>query len=213
MRARGWTWRRIAALVAGALVLAGACSADAPVKRAEPVTALPSLGIHKIKHVVVIMQENRSFDNYFGTFPGATGIPMANGTPTVCAPDPITGTCVAPFVDHNDVSGGGPHGQSAAQADIDGGKMDGFIHRPLRGSSGCSNDFNPVCVRVPARGELPDVMGYHTESDIPNYWTYATSCCKTTCSSRTRRGACPSTCSKSPSGRPVAHGTTTPARA
>ena len=32
-------------------------------------------GIHKITHVVVIMQENRSFDEYFGTFPGADGIP------------------------------------------------------------------------------------------------------------------------------------------
>jgi phospholipase C len=32
--------------------------------------------IHKIEHVVVIMQENRSFDSYFGTFPGADGIPM-----------------------------------------------------------------------------------------------------------------------------------------
>ena len=43
-------------------------------------------GIHKIKHVVVIMQENRSFDSYFGTFPGAAGIPMKNGAPTcVCA--------------------------------------------------------------------------------------------------------------------------------
>ncbi len=29
-------------------------------------------GIHKIKHVVVIMQENRSFDSYFGTYPGPT---------------------------------------------------------------------------------------------------------------------------------------------
>ena len=28
-----------------------------------------------IQHVVVIMQENRSFDTYFGTFPGADGIP------------------------------------------------------------------------------------------------------------------------------------------
>ena len=28
-------------------------------------------GIHKIRHVVVIMQENRSFDTYFGTYPGA----------------------------------------------------------------------------------------------------------------------------------------------
>src|SRR5689334_842983 len=33
-------------------------------------------GIHKIKHVVVVMQENRSFDSYFGTYPGADGIPM-----------------------------------------------------------------------------------------------------------------------------------------
>ena len=27
-------------------------------------------GIHKIRHVIVIMQENRSFDSYFGTYPG-----------------------------------------------------------------------------------------------------------------------------------------------
>ena len=32
-------------------------------------------GIHKIKHVIIVMQENRSFDSYFGTFPGADGIP------------------------------------------------------------------------------------------------------------------------------------------
>src|SRR4029077_17351841 len=31
----------------------------------------PVEGIHKIKHVIVIMQENRSFDSYFGTYPGA----------------------------------------------------------------------------------------------------------------------------------------------
>ena len=47
-------------------------------------------GVHKIKHVIVIMQENRSFDSYFGTFPGADGIPMKNGKPTVCVPDPQT---------------------------------------------------------------------------------------------------------------------------
>ena len=44
-------------------------------------------GIHKIKHVIVIMQENRSFDSYFGTYPGADGIPMSNGVPTVCVPE------------------------------------------------------------------------------------------------------------------------------
>ena len=32
--------------------------------------AQPLDGIHKIRHIVVIMQENRSFDSYFGTYPG-----------------------------------------------------------------------------------------------------------------------------------------------
>src|ERR1700738_362101 len=54
-------------------------------------------GIHKIKHVVVIMQENRSFDSYFGTYPGADGLPRQNGQFTVCVPDPATSACVKPF--------------------------------------------------------------------------------------------------------------------
>ncbi len=83
--------------------------------------------IHKIRHVVIIMQENRSFDSYFGTFPGANGIPMANGVPSVCLPDPQQGGCVRPFHDRNDRNVGGPHSGSAAIADIDGGKMDGFL--------------------------------------------------------------------------------------
>ena len=64
------------------------------------VTTSPTLaatGIHKIRHVVVIMQENRSFDSYFGTYPGADGIPMVHGKPSVCVPDPKTRTCIAPF--------------------------------------------------------------------------------------------------------------------
>src|SRR5437588_5502172 len=71
-----------------------------------------SSSIHKIKHVVVIMQENRSFDSYFGTYPGANGIPMQNGVPTVCVPDPQTNQCVKPYHDPNDRNGGGPHGQA-----------------------------------------------------------------------------------------------------
>jgi len=84
-------------------------------------------GIHKIKHVVVIMQENRSFDSYFGTFPGANGIPMSNGQPTACIPDPQAGGCQRPYVTHIDDNGGGPHGTPEASEDIDGGKMDGFV--------------------------------------------------------------------------------------
>jgi len=72
--------------------------------------------IHKIRHIVIIMQENRSFDSYFGTFPGADGIPMKNGVPTVCAPDPQTNTCIRPYFDGNDRNRGGPHSAKAAVA-------------------------------------------------------------------------------------------------
>ena len=90
------------------------------------------------------MQENRSFDSYFGTFPGADGIPMKNGAPTVCVPDPATGTCVAPYVDHADVNGGGPAlGASTPTADINGGKMDGFIGQAESGRKGCLDPDRP----------------------------------------------------------------------
>jgi phospholipase C len=126
-------------------------------------------GIHKIKHVIVIMQENRSFDSYFGTYPGADGIPMQNGTPTVCVPDSLTGTCVKPYVDHADVNGGGPHGAASATADVHGGAMNGFIGQAINARKGCLSPNNPAC----SNSVTPDVMGYHTGSDIPNYWAYA----------------------------------------
>ena len=111
----------------------------------------------KITHVIVIMQENRSFDSYFGTYPHADGIRMRHGIPTLCVPDPASGQCVRPFHDPNDVNLGGPHGAAAAVADLDGGKMDGFIGQAEA-----------------ARPNLPsDVMGYHDAREIPNYWAYA----------------------------------------
>jgi len=130
--------------------------------------AVNETGIHKIKHIVVIMQENRSFDSYFGTFPGADGIPMQNGVPTVCAPDPANGNCVKPYHDTNDKNSGGPHGQTDATAAINGGKMDGFIGLAEKALKNCAPN-DPAC----AGGVQTDVMGYHTAAEIPNYWTYA----------------------------------------
>src|SRR5579859_1730782 len=126
-------------------------------------------GIHKIQHVIIIQQENRSFDSYFGTFPGADGIPMQSGQPSVCINDPASGTCATPYVDHADVNGGGPHSAPNATADIDGGNMDGFIGQAEAGRRGCLDPTNPACTN----SATPDVIGYHTQSDIPNYWTYA----------------------------------------
>ena len=148
------------ALVAG---VTASCSSGGSPKAAT------TQGIQKIKHVVVIMQENRSFDSYFGTYPGAAGIPMSHGQPTVCGTDPSTGRCQAPYPDHADANGGGPHSQKDATADINGGKMDGFVAQAHTGTIACADPTNPVCTHR----ATPDVMGYHTASDIPNYWTYA----------------------------------------
>jgi phospholipase C len=130
------------------------------------------VGIHKIRHVVIIMQENRSFDTYFGTYPGADGIPGLAGNPgTVpCVPDPLRGGCVRPFHDRNDRSLGGPHSAAASRADINDGKMDGFVGQQEHGMAGCAQTFNPACGNGAG---TPDVMGYHTGADIPNYWDYA----------------------------------------
>jgi phospholipase C len=134
-------------------------------------------GIHKIQHVIMIMQENRSFDEYFGTYPGADGIPMKDGKPTVCSPDPETGECIPPAHDPNDVNGGGPHSMVSAVADINGGKMDGFVGQQRAGfavfgtpGDPCLADpTNPLC----SYSRTIDVMGWHDAREIPNYWTYA----------------------------------------
>jgi phospholipase C len=126
-------------------------------------------GIHKIQHVVVIMQENRSFDHYFGTYPGADGLPRIDGQFTVCVPDPVTGVCVRPYHDPADRSGGGPHGSPSAVADINGGQMNGFVAQAEKGRTGCVQTVNPNCTN----SVKTDVMGYKDARDIPNYWSYA----------------------------------------
>jgi phospholipase C len=140
----------------------------AAVERAGVATGV---GIHKIKHVVVIMQENRSFDSYFGTFPGANGIPARHGVATVCSPNPRTGHCQRPYHDPADVNGGGPHSLAAATRDIAGGKMNGFVAEAEAGAKGCGLNQvdNPNC----SESATPDVMGYHDAREIPNYWQYA----------------------------------------
>ena len=154
----------VSSIQAGPLPNTGAIGAGAGSVRREP-----SEGIHKIKHIVIIMQENRSFDSYFGTFPGADGFPMKNGIPALCVPDPQANQCVKPYHDTNDRDQGGPHGKANAIADINGGKMDGFIIQQEKGKHGCNNPNDPVC----SLSEQPDVMGYHDAHEIPNYWSYA----------------------------------------
>jgi phospholipase C len=147
-------------LLLAAAVLAAAMSASTGTKH----PAAPPPGIHKIKHVVVIMQENRSFDSYFGTYPGVDGIPRG-----VCVPDP-RGGCLKPYHVSRDRNIGGPHALKNAVRDIDGGAMDGFVREAVAARKACVDPHDPVC-SSPAAGS--DVMGYHDAREIPNYWAYA----------------------------------------
>ncbi len=140
-----------------------------PTSTAQPASGDLAQARQKIKHIVVIMQENRSFDEYFGTYPGANGIPMQNGVPTVCAPDPKTGQCIKPFHNPKLVNSGGPHASASAIQDIAGGQMNGFVAAFRTAQKACKNPDNPGCTA----GETPDVMGWHDAREIPNYWTYA----------------------------------------
>ena len=155
-------------VLAAAALLAASLAACTSAASGTPPPGTRLVGIHKIQHVIIVMQENRSFDSYFGTYPGADGIPMRNGLPTVCVASPA-GRCVRPYHDTADVNGGGPHGKPNAVADIDAGKMDGFIAQRDAARPGCLYPNDPAC----SLGKTPDVMGYHTGAEIPNYWAYA----------------------------------------
>jgi phospholipase C len=106
----------------------------------------PSGGI-PIKHVVIIVKENHTFDNYFGSFPGAAGTSTcaySNGTTFPCGH--------APDATPRDLD----HGHDAALTDWNHGLMNGFDL-----TSGTS-----------VNGDNLGYAQYH-ESDIPNYWQYA----------------------------------------
>ncbi len=103
-----------------------------------------------IKHIVVIMQENRSFDNYFGTYPGANGIP--EGVCVPLSPDNPKIGCVKPFLSTRAVSADMPHGYQSSIAAYDNGKMDGYMI---------------------AENENPQTMSYYDNKTIPYYWNLA----------------------------------------
>ncbi len=111
---------------------------------------------HRIKHVVILELENRSFDSYFGTFPGVNGLPSDPN----CNPDPQTSKCILPYHDTSLTNYGGPHDVNAMWTDLDRGKLDGFI---------VAAEEQPKTVD-PAPDE---VMGYHTCAEIPVYCEYA----------------------------------------
>jgi len=101
-----------------------------------------------IQHIVFIIKENRSFDNYFGQFPGANG--ATTGVLSSGQPIPLTH---APDYTWHDVG----HDWYSGVEVIDGGKMDLF---DVNYGANIHGDYLAFTQ-----------MG---QSDIPNYWQYAT---------------------------------------
>jgi phospholipase C len=162
----GFSRRR---LLTGAAVLGGAAAASVALppnlRKALAETAPASFNAREIKHVVLAMQENRSFDHYYGTLPGVRGFadPTAikiasTGESVFYQPDsqnPLgyllpyhlnTETSGAQAIPSTDHSWGTQHEA------WDGGKMDDW---------------------VPAKG--PWTMGYYERQDIPFHWSLAES--------------------------------------
>jgi phospholipase C len=134
----------------------------------------PAKGFDNINHIIFVVQENRSFDHYFGTFPGADGIPTKpDGSFDVCVPD-ASGQCWKPYHDTGVYDVGGPHNEWASDHDINGGAMDGFVTALARIKACAKGQVSKECELAQQDNPgAPDVMGYHTAAEIPNYWAYA----------------------------------------
>src|SRR5258705_7047443 len=128
------------------LLFVGSASAASPVAAPTPTTP--------IQHVVVLMQENHTFDNYFGTYPGADGIPAGTCMPIGAAARP----CFRPFhLGDNTI----------AQRDLD---HSSATYR-LQYNNGQLNGFIRALARRNQDGRL--AMGYRDGRDVPFYWNLA----------------------------------------
>ncbi|MGB8150531.1 MAG: alkaline phosphatase family protein [Candidatus Cybelea sp.] len=155
------------------------CGGDArgtmPVLPSEgPAASAPST---KIKHVIVVIQENRSFDNFFATFPGADGTTTGKAA---AMPGPIANSCPVPIrkpttipLTEVDLLGKGfppsygyptnqdlNHIYSGFQVDRDNGKMDGFDLE----FGGARGSGTPACTYP---------YQYVDPKDITPYWDMA----------------------------------------
>ena len=139
-------------------LLAGGVSCAGGAPSSLPGGLLPqqrTSGGTPIKHVVIVIQENRSFDNFFATFPGADGATVGKaaampGSIAQSCPKPITAPTTIPLTEVDLEGRGFPssygyqtnvdlgHIYSTFQIDFDHSKMDGFDNEGYgaRGSGG-----------------------------------------------------------------------------
>ncbi len=157
------TRRRLLGTAASAAAAAAAAFLPPNLRRVLAQGATPAGSLKDIKHVVLLMQENRSFDHYFGTMAGVRGFDdpkaaiLPNGKPVFYQPDPENPAgYLLPFhLDTRSTSAqkipSTSHAWAVQHEAWNRGKMDNWMpaHRKADG------------VRAPY------VMGYHTRTDIP----------------------------------------------
>jgi phospholipase C len=153
--------RRLLAVLGTVAVVTASWAATAPVAAAAPGATdglLPAEQLNTdtpIKHFVVLMQENHSFDNYFGNYPGADGVPA--GTCMPVDPTGATSTeCVKPFHIGGKAIVDMGHNSAIHDAEFNGGAMNGFIS-----------------AFVHQRNAGNEAMGFYDDRDIPYYWNVA----------------------------------------
>ncbi|MFF4186427.1 phosphocholine-specific phospholipase C [Streptomyces sp. NPDC001691] len=133
--------RRLFALGGGALGVAAAGSLLPPSLQTAMAAGPPAGGLGAVKHVVILMQENRSFDHYFGSLRGVRGfgdrnaLQLPGGKPVFEQPGPL-GTTVLPFpvrgaaaAQHKDLQyiGALDHSWSGGAQAWNGGWMDNWV--------------------------------------------------------------------------------------
>ena len=127
------------------LFLALACSSSSS-STAPPIPVAPTTS--SIKHVIVVIQENHSFDAYFGAYcKAATGSnPSCTTGPSCCeaAPDkdPGGGARSIPLDDAANAGFDPNHTQVCELSEIDTGKMDGYVKAPMVGGAVCGSPEN-----------------------------------------------------------------------
>jgi len=141
----------------------------------------------KIKHVFVLVQENHTFDQLYGLFPGVNGQTVNNlGTyqaeQTDCQSDPVAGGCQRPFLisanqnspsyvpDAPDISGG-YNGRYDQQYAIDHGKMDDFLVDVEAGQLPLGPTPSPQ--QIEQHNEDIAIEGVYDCNTVPYLWYYA----------------------------------------
>jgi phospholipase C len=158
---------KVAAMLSGAAGVSGVIPDS--IKRAFAIEPAPGSTYLDAEHIVILMQENRSFDHALGTLQGVRGfndpraIQLANGNSVFVQTD-AAGNSYAPWrLDIRDTRitwmGSIPHSRNSQVDAWNEGHHDGWLEAKRSG--------------VPEYAGLPLTMGHYTREDLPFYYALA----------------------------------------